>query len=228
MQNKIVDYRKFRFKKLATPEFSHLLYLIYWAAFGLCFSATERLFIRDFYFPISCSIDNAIPFCELFLIPYMFWFIYMVGIHAYTLFLDIKSFRNMMQFIMITYTIALLTYIIFPNCQQLRPESFERDNFLTSFMIGFYRFDTSTNVCPSMHVIGSVAVSLCAWNLKHFKTVLWRIAFSITTVLISISTVFLKQHSVIDVAAAVPVCIIGYWLVYKRKAKKPQEEKITL
>ena len=67
-----------------------------------------------------------------------------------------------MQFIIITYSAAILIYMRFPNCQELRPLVFERDNILTRFMAGFYQFDTNTNVCPSVHVIGSAAVMFCA------------------------------------------------------------------
>ena len=90
----------------------------------------------------------------------------------------------------------------------------------TRFMAGFYQFDTNTNVCPSIHVIGSVAVMVCAWHSKHFSTPLWRTLFTITAVLISISTVFLKQHSIIDVAAALPICLIAYLLVYRRGGRR--------
>ena len=42
-------------------------------------------------------------------------------------------------------------------------------------MMGFYEFDTNTNVCPSIHVIGSVAILLCAWYSKHFRSTGWRV-----------------------------------------------------
>ncbi|MCM1181659.1 MAG: phosphatase PAP2 family protein, partial [Clostridium sp.] len=93
---------------------------------------------------------------------------------------------------------------------------FERNNIFTHFMQGFYQFDTNTNVCPSIHVIGSVAVMICAWHSKHFKTTGWKITFGVTALLISVSTVFLKQHSVLDIAAAIPICFVTYWVVYKR------------
>jgi len=217
----IVDYRKFRFSKLNTPEFSHLKLLLYWPLFGLLFYTVERLWIRESYFPMYSPLDDMIPFCELFVIPYIFWFAYLVGIHVYTLFWDTEAFKKLMYFIMISYSIALITYIIFPNAQELRPMEFERDNFLTRFMAGFYQFDTNTNVCPSIHVIGSVAVMGCSFYTKHFSSWGWRIANIIITVLISVSTVFLKQHSIIDMFAAIPVCIISYYFafIYKRKKK---------
>lgn len=160
----VVDYRKFRFSKMNTPEFEHLKYLIYWPIFGLLFLTVERLWIRESYYPISCSLDDRIPFCEFFLIPYLFWFVFLVGIHIYTLLYDTESFKRLMKFIIISYSAAMLIYILFPNCQELRPVVFERDNIFTRFIERFYQFDTNTNVCPSIHVIGSVAVMLCAWN----------------------------------------------------------------
>lgn len=102
---------------------------------------------------------------------------------------------------------------------------FERDNIFTKFLEGFYQFDTNTNVCPSIHVIGSVAVMICGWNCKFLNTPGWRIYFGISAFLISISTVFLKQHSVLDILAAVPVCAVAYLAAYWRDRKR--KEKIS-
>lgn len=213
-ENTIVDYRHFRFGKLNTPEFAHLKYLLFWPIFGLMFLTVERLWIRDYYIPIHCPLDDMIPFCEYFLIPYLFWFVFLIGIHLYTLFFDTESFKKVMKFIIVSYSLAMLIYILFPNCQELRPLTFERDNIFTRFLSEFYQFDTNTNVFPSLHVIGSAAVMVSAWNSKHFHTPGWRIVFGVTAVLISVSTVFLKQHSVLDVFAAVPICILAYCVAY--------------
>ena len=218
----IVDYRKFRFSKLNTPEFEHLKYLAYWPVFGLLFLTVERLWIRERYYPVSCPLDDRIPFCEYFLIPYLFWFVFLAGIHVYTLLYDTESFKKLMKFIIVSYSVAMLIYILFPNCQELRPVIFERDNIFTHFIERFYQFDTNTNVCPSIHVIGSVAVMLCAWNSRHFSTAGWRIAFGLAALLISISTVFLKQHSVVDIIAAIPICVIAYMVSF-RKDKSRRE-----
>lgn len=58
---------------------------------------------------------------------------------------------------------------------------------------------------------------------RHFGTRGWRITFGLTALLISVSTVFLKQHSVLDVVAAVPICMVAYYLVYKRKKHRASE-----
>lgn len=224
-KSSIVDYRSFRFNKLNTTEFKHLKYLFFWPLYGLMFLTVERLWIRSSYYPMYCPLDDLIPLCEYFLIPYMFWFVFLVGMHIYTLLFDTKEFERFMKFIIVSYTIAILTYIIFPNCQELRPVVFERNNIFTQFLAGFYQFDTNTNVCPSIHVIGSVAVAVSAWHTKHFGTKMWRWVFGISAFFISISTVFLKQHSMIDVIAAVPVCFIAYWAAYKIEWKNPFRKK---
>lgn len=210
-----VDYRRLRTNNLNSKEFKHLKLLIFWPVFGILFLFAERFYQVEYYYPMHCSLDDLIPFCEWFIIPYMIWFIYLIGMHIYTLLYDVGSFKKMMKFIIITYSVTLLIYFIFPTCQELRPVQFERDNILTRFIAEFYQFDTNTNVCPSIHVIGSLAVMFTAFHCKRFNTGL-KAVFGITAFLICISTVFLKQHSVIDVIAALPICLLAYYLCFLR------------
>ena len=196
----MVDYRKLRPDNITSPEFKHLLLLIYWPVYGLVFLLLERGITLD-YIPMYCSFDDKIPFCEYFMIPYLLWFPFLFGIHIYTLLFDIKVFKKLMYFIIITYTVTTIIYIVFPNMQNLRPTEFERDNIFVDIVKRFYNFDTNTNVCPSLHVVGSFAVLFASWNCKGLSSALSRIIFTVLTVFISISTVFLKQHSIIDVIA---------------------------
>ena len=215
----VVDYRQLRPGNLNSEEFSHLKLLLYWPVYGLLFLFVERFYQVDSYYAVHCALDDYIPFNELFLIPYMFWFLFLIGMHLYTLLYDTRAFRQMMKFIIISYSVTIIIYFIFPTCQLLRPESFARDNVLTRFMAGFYRFDTNTNVCPSIHVIGSLAVMFTAWHCRGLEHWGWKLAFTVTAVLISISTVFLKQHSALDILAAVPVSLIAYRLAFRSREK---------
>ena len=85
---------------------------------------------------------------------------------------------------------------------------------LTDIVKALYSFDTNTNVCPSLHVIGAIAVLISVWHAKGLNRIWIKALFIILTVLISLSTVFLKQHSFVDVIAALPVCLIAYIAVY--------------
>ena len=217
-QRGIVKYRGFRLNLLNTEQFRHLKLLLYWPVFGLLFWYAERGMEVEAYYPMHCWLDDYIPFNEWFLLPYLFWFVFLLGMHLYTLRYDVPAFRRMMRFIMVTYSISLVIFFLFPNCQHLRPADFARDNLLTRLMADFYALDTSTNVCPSLHVVGSLAVMFAAWDTPRFSTPVWRLAFGVTAGLISVSTVFLKQHSVLDILAALAVCAVGYIVVYGRSA----------
>ena len=76
----------------------------------------ERFWIRDYYFPIYNKLDDMIPFCEYFLIPYLFWFVYLVGMLFYTLLFDVESYKNYeIYYDYILNSHADLYYI--PNCR---------------------------------------------------------------------------------------------------------------
>lgn len=210
----LYDYRSLRLNNLASPRYRHLLMLLYWPVFGFLFWYLEKVHPVEAYYPMYCRLDDWIPFNEIFVIPYIFWFAFLLLIHVYTALFDVPCFKKLMKSIMVSYSSALVIFFLFPNCQELRPEDFERDNVLTRFMEDFYRFDTNTNVCPSLHVIGSMMVVFAAWNTRRFQTVPWVIAFTVVGVLISISTVFLKQHSILDVIVAAPICAVTYFLCY--------------
>ena len=212
----LVAYRGFRLSKLNTPEFSHLLLLLFWPVYGLVFYTLERGITTN-YHVVHAPLDDRIPFCELFLIPYLFWFVFLVGMLAYLLFFDVEGFRKFMYFVILTYTATCVIYIVWPSMQNLRPETFQRDNALTRFMADFYAFDTNTNVCPSLHVIGSFAAMFGGWHTKRFSSPAWRATLAVITLLISISTVFLKQHSVLDIPPALLLSLIAYILVYRTK-----------
>jgi len=203
------SYKELRPSNICTPRFRHLLLLLYWPIYGIVFYSVERLIKFDSYHSMYHPLDDLVPFCEWFLFPYLFWFAFLVGMLVYTLFWDVRSFKKYMWFIIITYSITIVIYLVFPNMQELRITDVGRSNALIDFMHWYYDFDTNTNVCPSLHVIGSFAVLYASWNSKHFSGWAWRTVFFITTVLISISTVFLKQHSVLDIPPAVVISLLA-------------------
>ena len=209
-----VDYSKFTWSKRNTKEFRHLKLLLYWPLFGLLFMYAEHCYPVSEYHLMYCAFDDRIPFLEVFVIPYVFWFAFIIGMLLYTLLYDVEAFRKMMWFFIITYTTTIIIYFLFPTYQDLRPTTFERSNLLTQFVTSIYGFDTNTNVCPSMHVIGSLAVMFTALHCKELQKKRWKISFVVIATLICLSTVFLKQHSIIDVIAALPISLIAYYLCF--------------
>ena len=167
---------------------------------------------------ISSPLDQYIPFCEYFVIPYYLWFVYIIAILIYFSFFgaDVKEYNQLVFSLGIGMTIFLFISWIWPNGLLLRPASFPRDNVFTGLVEGLYQADTSTNVFPSIHVYNSVvafiAINRCK-ALKKRKAV--RAGAFILSTLIILATVFLKQHSVVDVFGALVMNAILYVIIYR-------------
>ena len=199
--------------KALIGKYRHGLLLIYWSLFAMIFYLFENVLPLTFN-TIWCPIDDYIPFNEFFIIPYYAWYILMFGMLALLFFRNPPEFKFYMWSIIIGYSIALLTYAIYPNQQLLRPDSFERNNIFTQLVADLYRTDTYTNVCPSIHVIGQMAVFFAAWRNPLGNRTFWRVVWIVSTVAVCASTVFLKQHSFVDVVAGLIVSLAVYLAVY--------------
>ena len=189
--------------------------LLFWPIFFLIFTYAECYFPAVYYYSMHCRLDDLIPFCKWFVIPYVIWFPFVGGMVAYTFFRNGAVYRRLMKFIILTYSAALLAFFLFPTCQHLRPVLFWRHDLLTRMIVSIYANDTNTNVCPSIHVIGSLAVWLAARDMKQLPPLLRKFFIPAMAILISVSTVFLKQHSALDILAALLVCAAAYPLVYR-------------
>lgn len=195
-------------KKLREPEYKYAWLLLYWPLFGVLFQLLERLPF-EYYHSVSSVLDAKIPFCSWFAIPYFFWFIYIIGSLSFFLFRDRETFVRYMVFVIITYTFTLGVYVVYPTSQPLRPTLTGREAFYP-IVRWLYGFDTNTNVCPSLHVIGSFAVMFAAFRCKELSRRGVRIFYAAANAAICASTVFLKQHSIIDVFWGVAVSLAAY------------------
>ena len=220
MRHPVVDLRAFRLSKINDSQYSHLKYLLGWVGYLTFYFLTENLIPVEQCHVIHMPLDDMIPFCEIFLIPYLAWFLELIFMTFYTVLYDIKTFRCFTKFIIITYSAALIIYMIYPTCQNLRPASFERNNVLTQFLQFVYAFDTNTNVCPSIHVLGALGVWFASKKLARFQSLGWKLFWQFLTVLVCLSTVFLKQHSILDILAALPIAFIAYIVCFADRREK--------
>lgn len=215
-------------KKLV-KKYSHAWVLLYILIYMPWFIHLEnRRSIH--YYVIHSPIDNHIPFIEYFVVPYLLWFVFIAVTMGYFFFTDKWGFYKLAAFLFTGMTVFLIICTIFPNALNLRPTTFVRDNIFVDLVKLVYRADTPTNVLPSIHVFNSIgsciAISHSDALKKHRK-----IQYSAYTLalLIILSTVFLKQHSVTDVIAAVAMACIIYPFVYvteERKAPKLSHQPI--
>ena len=221
MKKPVVDYRTFRLSKINEPQFSHLLLLLGWVGYFILYFLTENLIPVENCYPVHMFLDDIIPFCEVFLIPYVFWYVLIVISLGYFLLYNVDSFKKLQTYIIITQVVAMAIYIIFPTRQDLRPTDFARDNFLTQIISFLYAFDTNTGVCPSLHVAYSLGIA-SVWLKEKTASTGWKVFVVIAVILICLSTMFIKQHSAVDVLAALPVCLLAEYIVFRKLWRKKQ------
>ena len=219
MKRQPYDYRGFSLRRLGEPRFRHLLLLGGWIGYFALYFLTENLIPADRCHVIHCALDDAIPFCEYFLIFYVGWYFLVFGALAYTLFYDVEGFRRLQKYIMITQAAAMLVYIFYPSIQLLRPAAFPRRNVFTRILGVIYWFDTPTGVFPSLHVAYSLGIA-SVWCKEKDVHIAWKLLIVALVALISISTAFVKQHSVVDIFAALPVGLLAEAILYGKYWKE--------
>lgn len=184
--------------------------VIYMAWFG----HLERT-VTSHYKVIHVALDDYIPFCELFVVPYLLWFAYVAVVVMYFFFCDKDGYFKTCAFLFTGMTIFLLVSTLWPNGHHLRPYIMPRDNVFTQLVAMLYQADTPTNLWPSIHVYNSLGCHIAVMKsqrLKKYKSI--RIGSFILCASIIMSTMFIKQHSVFDVATAFILSAIMYGAVY--------------
>lgn len=220
MKQPVVDYKSFRLRRVNEPQYAHLKLLLGWVVYFALYFLTENLIPAEACHVVHSRLDDLIPFNEYFVLFYFSWYALIVFCLLVFLLYDIQSFRDLSVFIMITQAAAMVIYILWPSIQLLRPASFERHNVCT-WIVGFlYSFDTPTGVCPSLHVAYSLGIG-SVWLKKKDASPLWKAVLVVWLTLICVSVMFVKQHSAVDVFAALPLGALAEYLVFRGRYYPP-------
>lgn len=181
------------------------------------FFLLEKRDVDKFYI-IHMAIDDKIPFIEQFVIPYFCWFAYVAVFVVYFMFTSKEDYSKLFTFLVTGMALFLVISTIWPNGHELRPEIFSRDNIFTRMIANLYKTDTSTNIVPSIHVYNSIGIQFAVMKskkLRNYKII--QIVSAVLCILIVLSTVFIKQHSLFDVIAAIALSAIMYEIVYVKE-----------
>lgn len=209
--------------KQTINRYRHAWVLLYMFIYMPWFLWLERR-VGVKHFIIHSPIDDYIPFVEYFIVPYLLWFIFIIGTAAYFFFKDTAGFYRYAAFLCAGMTLFLIICTVFPNALNLRPHTFVRDNIFSQMVQMLYAVDTPTNVLPSIHVFNSVGAVIAISRSQALRASHRKIQYAsyALAILIILSTVFLKQHSVTDVMAAFALAGLIYPFVYATEPKKAE------
>ena len=200
-------------KYVKKARFGELKYLFYWFLSMGVFLLCELFIPSELCYSVHTFLDDGVPFLEGFIIFYVLWYFLIAGSLIYFFLKRPHSFKRFLIYMTVCQMLAVVIFVLFPNKQDLRPEIMPRDNVFSDLTSLIHSVDTNTNVCPSLHVAYSIALASvwCKEKISPTNKLLW-IALAI---LITLSTVFVKQHSVLDIFVAFPVCLIAELMAYR-------------
>lgn len=167
------------------------------------------------YMVVHMNIDDYIPFCEVFVIPYLLWFLYVPAVLIYLFLHDKDSYWKNAVFLCTGMTVFLIFSTFIPNIHHLRLKQFPRDNVFTWIIGMLWKADTPTNLFPSIHVYNSLGAHFAVLNNAKLRSDR-RIRYGSLALCVSIilSTMFIKQHSMFDVLTAFIMGAVMYAAVY--------------
>lgn len=203
------------------PPWRELKYALWFPAYLLAYALAEHL-VTARYWATDLPVDSLIPFSEYALIPYSLWYPLLIGLGLYLMSRDSASYRRFMCYLALTFFLSVAIWLLVPNGQDLRPQ-ITGDGFLDQVVSLLYRIDTNTNVFPSVHVVGAVGAALAAWNSPRLRRPVIRWGITALAAAICLSTLFLKQHTVLDVAGGLALSALVAVPLYRRaSASEPK------
>lgn len=201
----MADFRAF------IRKYKHIGWFLLYSAFYMpAFRIIEQAG-HVHYHIIHTWLDEKIPFCRFFIVPYFLWFGFIgAGIAWFVICCKSRDeYYKLISMLMIGMTVFVVVSVVYPNRLDLRPSSVEGNDIFSILCRYLYRTDTPTNVLPSIHVYNSMAVCYAVngnAELRKRKRII--AGTDVLTLLIILSTMFLKQHSVIDVSMGIVMSVV--------------------
>ncbi|MGB4466246.1 MAG: CDP-alcohol phosphatidyltransferase family protein [Eubacteriales bacterium] len=201
--------------KLRLKKYDYLFYTLLVPLYILAFFVEERLIVSD-YHVVYLPVDDKIPFIVWFIYAYILWYPFLVCPGIFFSIKDKNEFRRYVTAICFSFFSVLVIYALIPNGQDLRPSLDGLSGISVDILRLIYAADTNTNVCPSMHVIGCIIVVFAVFKSEYVSKKA-RLPVIIGAVIISISTLFIKQHSILDLIIGIPYGIVCGLIAYPPK-----------
>ena len=152
------------------------------------------------------------------------WVAFIAVVFLYFFFTDVDGFYKLAKISFAGMTIFLIICTLFPNGTDFRPAIDPDKNIFCYLVSRLWSIDPCINVFPSIHVYNSVGVHIAICHSEELKKhpMIVR-ASGVLMVLICLATMFLKQHSVIDVVGALLMASVIYPIAYAPEAEKKKK-----
>lgn len=165
--------------------------------------------------------DDLIPILSIFIIPYIWSYLYWAMGPMVVSKCKKEHFADFMAAVLVACVASMLVLAFLPTYMDRVAEGLfavpENPTIFDQLRMFWYSLDGSEmayNLLPSFHCLNS---TLCYLGVARRKEIpLWfRIYSLVTTILTYASTVYVKQHYVLDIVAGVVLAVIAYFICKK-------------
>ena len=187
-----------------------------YAVYLVWFFAMEKIPNRNYHIVYS-KLDDYIPFYKPAILIYSSWFLMLVIPFVYLL--KRKSYDDLYNIIIPMFAamfISLIIYVIYPTALDIRVTDITGNDICSWIIRKIQGIDAPNNVCPSIHVSTTVII------YNQFRKILKdnkksKAFFLLWSVGICISTMLVKQHSIIDVLCGVVLAHVILFVFNKKQ-----------
>lgn len=196
--------------KSKIKELPYLLFLLVMPALGLIYKIINNN-PREAVI-LSTDIDNKIPFLPIFILPYIIWYAFILGYLVYFWYKDTRVYLKTLTMIVIGELVCFVIYFFFQTTVP-RP-ALVGEGVLMELVGMIYSHDQPYNAFPSIHVLTTFAIILGNINIPN-KHIIHSLFVPIMGSLIIISTLFVKQHYILDMFASMFLASFVYGIVFE-------------
>ncbi|MDF2504665.1 phosphatase PAP2 family protein [Clostridium sp.] len=156
---------------------------------------------------LATSIDRSIPFIKEFIVPYVVWYPLVPLVFFYICTKDKLTYCKLLISLVCGLLISYLTFYFFQTTIT-RPILVGNDVF-TGILKILYRADNPFNCFPSIHVMTCFFMIEGIWKCKN-RNIILSIVVTILNVVIILSTLFIKQHVILDGVYGIIIALITF------------------
>ena len=196
--------------KTLKKKFPYLLLLLVMPFLGLIYTILNESQRKASQIPLP--IDQEIPFVSAFVVPYIIWYAFIFGYLVYFCFKDTDVYVKTLITIVIGELICFVIYFFFQTTVP-RP-TIEGNGIFVMLVKYIYAHDQPVNCFPSIHVLTTYAIMLASFHIKNKHK--WNTYFiHLIGSLIILSTLFIKQHVILDMVASMFLVAFIYGTVFE-------------
>lgn len=216
------------FQRITKQDWKALLFILSIPALGIFYN-----FLNNNHRgaeSLVTDIDHSVPFLPIFVLPYIFWYIFVICSIIYLCFKDRPNYYRTVSALNLSLIVCYIIYFVYQTTVP-RPDISGHDSLFIPLIQIIYTMDKPFNCFPSIHVVQAYVVMKGIHQSIHIPRGI-KFATNVIGLLIIASTVFLKQHVILDIIGAVLVVESMFLVVhsaeslYRKRRGKVRREKL--